>query len=116
MSIWVYTFNGLDFGGMALGASFAVTKKHAHKLTRQSAEHVSNVAVRIELRIMCIPMLTQNHCTFNLSTHDERPGHGMGQIPYILGLCLMADTDTDTDTDTHTQTTGRTRVIVMVVM
>lgn len=53
------------------------------------ASRVQHVAVVIELQIMWVPMLTQNQSTFNLSTHDERPGHGRGQIPCILGLCFF---------------------------
>ena len=53
---------------------------------------VMSVAVVIELQIMRFPMLTQNQCTFNLSAHDERPGHGRGQIPCILGLCFFRQT------------------------
>ena len=53
---------------------------------------MTNVAVGIELRIMWIPMLTHNHCTINLSTHDERLGHGTGQIPCILSLCFFKQT------------------------
>lgn len=52
---------------------------------------IKDVAVRIELRIMCIPMLTHYHCTFIMSAHDERLGHSMGQIPCILSLCFKAD-------------------------
>ena len=48
----------------------------------------------IELRIMGVPMLTQNQCKVDLSTHDERLGHGIGQIPCILSLCFFEQTPT----------------------
>lgn len=62
---------------------------------------IVNVAVVIELQIMRIPMLTQNQCTINLSAHDERPGHGRGQIPCILGLCFFRQTDSYAFKESH---------------
>ena len=50
------------------------------------------VAMGIELRIMGVPMLTQNQCKVDLSAHDERLGHGIGQIPCILSLCFFEQT------------------------
>ena len=50
------------------------------------------VAMGIELRIMGVPMLTQNQCKVDLSTHDERLGHGIDQIPCILSLCFFEQT------------------------
>ncbi len=47
-----------------------------------------HVALGIELRIMWFPMLTQNQCRLDVSTYDERPGHGMGLVPCILSLCF----------------------------
>ena len=67
------------------------TTTHCDDDARLDAHGCNDVAVRIELRIMFIPMLTHNHCTFNVSAHDERPNHGMGQIPCVLSLCFKAE-------------------------